>query len=178
MDIIGVQTNFEGDFSQRLPLNYVCYNAHRFVAGYWVGAITNTGGDVYTCANPSYSTAQGWTGAYQDNEIFQGTLSATNSGGFPTLNVNGRGAKPIFQFNCLQSQVHVSSAPSAGGQQLKFTFNAPTWTGPQLNGGASYAFTYTTSAGASGSMVLSGTNQITIDRKSTRLNSSHQIISY
>lgn len=143
MDLIGVQSSFECDFSQRIPASYISYNAtSNMRPGYLTtspsGAITNSGGDAYTCANPTSSS-----GSYVDGEIVQGILSATNTGGNPTLNVGARGAKPIFGYTGLEHNIfRISAAPASAGLNMVFTFSA-TW----LNGGTPYVFTYTTVSG-------------------------------
>lgn len=152
MDLSAVQASFEGDFAQRVPSTYLCYNATGVRPGYWTpsasGAITRAASDVYTCSDPSVSVWNGST--YIDNAIVQGVPSATNSAGTPTLNVGGHGAKPIF--NIVDGMPPfvlklTGGAPSPGVDVLQFTFTANSWTSPQLNGGAPYVFNYTTVAG-------------------------------
>jgi hypothetical protein len=96
MDLTAVQGSYEGDFVNRMPVSAMSYNKSRYVNGYYTGSLAWNAGDAYTCSNPSYSAAQGWTGAYQDGEIVQGQFSVTNVGGNPTLTVSGRPTAPIF----------------------------------------------------------------------------------
>lgn len=160
MDISGVQTNFEGDFSQRLTPSSQCWiSTNNYRQGYLTPsgsfAITNGGSDNYTCADPSVSTLSG--GVYIDNAIVQGIPSATNVGGNPTLAVGAGPAKPIFGFgNTWVSILQISSLPTSPGTDiLQFTFQA-TW----LNGNSPLVFNYTTSA--SDTTVVNLSNNLTI----------------
>ena len=153
MDLSGVQGNYEGDFSQRMPSTYLSYSAVRWVPGYWTGAITNGGSDVYTCADPSVST---WSGsAYIDNAIVQGAISATNTGGTPTLNVGGHGAKPIVNNSTDPIIFSISGPPASSGLTMQWHFSA-TW----LNGGSTYTFSYTTVSGDTGSIAALNGNLV------------------
>ena len=144
MDLSGVQANYEGDFSQRMPSTYLCYTAQRWCSGYWTGAITNSS-DAYTCSDPSVST---WSGsAYIDNAIVQGAISATNTGGTPTLNVGGHGAKPIVNTGANPIIFSISAPPASSGLTMQWHFSA-TW----LNGGTTYTFSYTTVSGDTASI--------------------------
>lgn len=139
MDLAGVQANYEVDFAQRRPATAMSYG-NWTPAGYWVGTITNTA-DALTCSNPSASGA----GAYVDGEIVMGYPSATNSTINPTLNVNSRGAKPIFRYNVGVPPIWIilSGPPTTPGTDvMQFTFSA-TW----LNGGTPYVVNYQTVAG-------------------------------
>jgi hypothetical protein len=146
MDLSGVQTSFESDFSQRIPATNVNYTQRSYRSGYWAGTITNTA-DAFTCSDPSVST---WNGSsYIDNAIVQGIPSATNTGGLPTLNVGGNGAKPVFNYSDSSPPfaIKVTSGAASSGLTLQFTFTQAAWTNPQLNGGSAYVFSYVTVAG-------------------------------
>lgn len=143
MDLTGVQGSLESDFDERIPSTYISYPTSNGMIrpDYYVGTITNGGSDAYTCSNPTHSGS----GAYVDQEIVQGTPSATNTAGTPTLNVNSRGAKPIYSFgNGVPPFILglTAGAPSPGTNVMKYTFSA-TW----FNGGTPYVFTYNTVAG-------------------------------
>lgn len=148
MDLIGVQASFECDFSQRISSTYVTYpqSGGSFRPGYWAGAgaVTNTA-DALTCSDPSVSV---WNGSsYIDNAIVQGTISATNAGGTPTLAVGGHAAKPIFNYADGTPVIILGltgGSPAPGTDVLQYTFSA-TW----LNGGTPYVFSYATIAGDS-----------------------------
>ena len=139
MDAAAVQGSYESDFSQRMLTSYLCYAPARYVSGYWVNNIISDGDDAYTCSNPPYSTSQGWTGDYVDGEFVQGKLSATNTGGNPTLNVNGRGQVPIYSPQMYPLIFRFSAAPANARITMQWVFSAP-W----LNGGSPYIFSYTT----------------------------------
>jgi hypothetical protein len=139
MDLTAVQGSYESDFSQRLSPSYLCYAPTRYVPSYWVNSITNGGDDAYACSNPPYSTSQGWTEGYVDGEFVQGKLSATNTGGNPTLNVNGRGPVPIYPPQMYPFIFRFSAAPASVGITMQWVFSAA-W----LNGGSPYTFSYTT----------------------------------
>ena len=131
MDLSGVQANYEGDFSQRMPSTYLCYAPQRWCPGYWTGAITHGGSDAYTCSDPSVSLAV-WSGsAYIDDAIVQGSVSVTNSGGLPTLNVGGHGAKPILGTGIDPIIFNISGPAASAGLTMQWQFSA-TW----LNGGS------------------------------------------
>jgi hypothetical protein len=147
MDLSGVQSSFECDFSQRIPVTALCYQSSfgNTRPGYWVGAITNGGSDNYTCSDPSVST---WNGSsYIDNAIVIGNPSATNAGGKPTLAVGGHPAKPVVYWTdgitpCILA---LSGPPTSPGTDvLQFTFQA-SW----LNSGTPYVFSYATVPGDS-----------------------------
>ena len=145
MDLSGVQSSFECDFSQRIPVTALCYQSAfgNYRPGYWAGTITNGGSDNYTCSDPSVST---WNGsAYIDNAIVIGNPSATNAGGKPTLAVGGHPAKPVVYWTdgitpCILA---LSGPPTSPGTDvLQFTFQA-SW----LNSGTPYVFSYATVPG-------------------------------
>jgi hypothetical protein len=77
---------------------------------YWVGALTNGGSSAFTCSNP---TASG-SGAYVDGEVVQGQLNAANTNVNPTINVNSRGAAPIFDQNATLQNLVISGSPTTG----------------------------------------------------------------
>lgn len=149
MDVVAVQASFESDFSQRTIVNQLCYTVGAYRPGYWIGAVTNGGSDDYICSDPSISV---WNGSsYIDNAIVQGLPSATNTGGVPTLNVGGHGAKPVFCLNSSSGSVDgapplivglTSGAPTPGTDVLSYSFQA-SW----LNGGVAVPFSYSTIAG-------------------------------
>jgi hypothetical protein len=145
MDVSGVQGSWDTDFTARVPSSYIDWPGGYFNTNYWVGTIHNAGSDVYTCSAPPLTN----TGPYHNGEIVQGTIDITNSGGTPTLNVNGRGAKKIIGYVYPQTTApfinNIPSAASAAGQTMQYTFTA-SW----LNGGTPYVFTYTTTASGHG----------------------------
>ena len=147
MDVTAVQGSYESDFSQRMPASYLCYFPARYISGYWVNDIINDGNDAYTCSNPPYSTSQGWTGDYVDGEFVQGQLSGTNTGGNPTLNVNGRGPVPIYPPQMYPCIFRFAAAPASAGIKMQWVFSA-SW----LNGGSPYTFSYTTETKDVGSL--------------------------
>lgn len=157
MDLVGVQSSFECDFSQRIPSTFVNYPSSSYRSGYWAGAITNTS-DVYTCSDPSVST---WNGSsYIDNAIVQGTASATNTTALPTLNVGGHGAKPIFNYGGNNGpapfQFQITAAPpSPGTDVMVFTFQA-SWLTGDTGLGTNLTFTYNTVAGDTTVSALNG----------------------
>jgi hypothetical protein len=144
MDVIGVQASAENDIAYRCPVNALSYNPARRIPAYQAtagaagtpGAITRTGSDVYTCPNPSASGV----GAYADGEIVQGTIDNASTGYAPTLNVGGRGAKPIG-LGQLNMWLSGSAVPTAL-QPITLRFSA-TW----LNSGSPYDFTFTPTGG-------------------------------
>ena len=135
MDITGVQASFENDFSRRVPATSICYPgpSGRFVPDYWVGTIKRGSDDAFACANPLASR----NGAYVDNEVVQGVFDLPNTGINPTLNVNGRGAKYIYDFDAKPRKMRFSGSIPLAGAKLIFRFAAP-W----LNGGAPYDVSY------------------------------------
>jgi hypothetical protein len=138
MDVIGAQTNFEGDFSQRMPVTFITYNALRFPSGYWTNTISWSAGDAYSCADPSVSV---WSGsAYIDNAVVQGFVDFNNIGPNPTLNVGGHGAKPIYNFTITTLTLKLwGNLPSAAGQTISISFQA-SW----LNSGTAVTVNYKT----------------------------------
>lgn len=157
MDVSGVQSSFEADFTQRIPASYINYSPGNYRPGYWTpstnGAITNIGSDAYTCADPSVSV---WSGSsYIDNANVQGIFSATNTAGNPTLNVGGHGAKPIYGTATEPFIFRFSGPPASAGLSMQWTFTAP-W----LNSGSPYVFTYTTVAGDTGSVAALNANLV------------------
>jgi hypothetical protein len=135
MDLTGVQASYENDFSRRVPATSLCYPgpSGRFVPDYWVGIIKHGADDAFTCANPPASRS----GSYVDNEVVQGTLDFPNTGLNPTLNVNGRGAKYIYDFAAQPRKMRFSGSIPLPGTKLIFRF-AAAW----LNGGAPYDVSY------------------------------------
>ncbi len=112
MDLTGVQASYENDFSRRVPASAIYYpgSSGRFVPDYWVGTIKRGADDAFTCPNPAASG----NGAYADNEVVQGIIDLPNTGINPTLNVNGRGAKYIYEFGLQPRKLRFSGAiPSA-----------------------------------------------------------------
>lgn len=158
MDMIGVQTNFEGDFSQRMRATSVSYAVNRFPLGYWTGNISWSAGDNYTCDDPGRVVSAGvtvaplnqgvsvWDAAnsrYFDGAIVQGNIDLSNLGPSPTLNVNGHGAKPIYDFVITQRVLKFwGRLPSTGGQTISVSFQA-SW----LNGNVPVQVDYITSTG-------------------------------
>jgi hypothetical protein len=138
MDVIGAQTNFEADFSQRMPVTYITYNALRFPPGYWTNKISWSAGDAYNCSDPSVSV---WSGSsYIDNAVVQGFVDLNNIGSTPTLNVGGHGAKPIYNFNITTLSLKLwGNLPSAAGQTISISFQA-SW----LNNGTPVTVNYRT----------------------------------
>jgi hypothetical protein len=135
MDLTAVQASYENKFSLRVPATAMCYPGPggRFVTDYWVGTIRRGADDSFTCANP---TASG-SGGYVDNEVVQGVIDVPNVGINPTLNVNGRGAKHIYDFGLQPFRLRFSGAIPLPGAKLTFRFVAP-W----LNDGAPYDISY------------------------------------
>jgi hypothetical protein len=135
MDLIGVQASYENGFDRRVPVSHMYYpgSSGRFVPDYWVGTMRRGPDDAYICSSP---TASG-SGAYVDNEVVQGIIDFPNTGTDPTLNVNGRGAKFIYDFVIQPRKIRFSGAVPASGTTLTFRFAAP-W----LNGGAPYDLSY------------------------------------
>lgn len=156
MDVSGVQGSYESDFANRMPVGALCYNTTNYTQPvYSVGTITNTS-DALTCSDPSQSV---WSGsAYIDNSIVQGAISASNTTANPTLNVGGHGAKPIFDFTTNPNIFRISAPPASAGLTMQWTFSAASWTSPQLNGGSTYTFSYTTVPGDTGSIAAFNAN--------------------
>lgn len=148
MDLIGTQQSVEYQFARRTTSSALSYSTQKQVQAYQVGAITWSTGDVYTCSNPSNSG----TGAYADNEIVQGVVSFANTGNFPTLNVNGRGAAPIFDGSGTRF-INLGGSVPANGTVIPFTF-AASW----LNGGSTLSFNYSVTSSDTSLAVL--TNNI------------------
>jgi len=136
MDMSGVQGSWETDFAARTLPSYITWpgSAGWFNSNYWVGTVHNSGSDAYTCSAPSLTN----TGAYHNGEVVQGTVDITNSGGTPTLNVNGRGAKKIIT-NGAPFDINFPNPAASAGQSMQYTFSA-SW----FNGNVPYVFTYTT----------------------------------
>jgi hypothetical protein len=143
MDFIGAQTNFESDFSQRMPATAISYSVLRFPLGYWAGNISWSSGDHYTCSDPSVTTWDSGNSAYFDNAVVQGVVDLNNLGTNPTLAVGGHPAKPIFNFIIQPLYYQLwGKLPSAAGQTIQLSFQA-SW----LNSGTAHVVTYTTVAG-------------------------------
>jgi hypothetical protein len=178
MDVIGVQGSYECDFANRIHAGYISYanSTNYFPTAYWAGAITNSGGDAYTCAGPPASDG----GTYADLEIVQGTLGATNATANPTLNVGGRGAAPIFDFTTNPNIFRIIAPAASAGLEMVWTFSA-SW----LNDGTPYVFTYTTVADDTTSVAsLNGNlvNALIADRilsaAQIRFGNSAQVVAY
>jgi hypothetical protein len=157
MDYSQVQGSWEADFTNRRPANYISWSAGS-MATYTTtssnAAITNTS-DAFTCSDATTSV---WSGsAYIDSAVIQGTIASANSTGNPTLNVGGHGAKPIFGQQGDPLFMPFTAAAASGGLAIQLTFNA-SW----LNGGSTYTFNYTTSAGATMTVSSSGSTAIAI----------------
>lgn len=136
MDISGVQGNYESDFTTaRIKSSFISWPATITNPNYWVGTLHNAGSDAYTCSAPSLTS----TGAYKHGETVSGNWDATNSTGYPTININGRGAKQIIPTGVGSFQLLMPNAAASGNQSMAYTFTA-TW----LNGGTPYVFTYLT----------------------------------
>jgi hypothetical protein len=135
MDASAVQASYENDFSRRVPATSAYYpgSGGRYVPDYWAGTIKRGVDDGYTCSNPTASTK----GGYIDNEVIQGVIDFPNTGNNPTLNVNGRGTKYIYDFTIQPQKLRFSGTVPAFGTTLVFRFNAP-W----LNGGENYDVSY------------------------------------
>jgi hypothetical protein len=135
MDLSGVQASYENDFSRRVTVNQLCYPgaSGRYVPDYWVGSIRRGANDAYDCSNPKASGG----GAYVDGEVVQGVMDAPNNGVNPTLSVNGRGAKYIYDFSISPRKIRFSGTVPALGTTLTFRFSAA-W----LNGGTPYDVSY------------------------------------
>lgn len=172
MDISGVQASFESDFSQRIPTTQQSWTAsggsgylrNGYLTPSSNAAITNGGGDAYTCADPSVTTLSG--GNYIDNAIVQGFPSATNTGGNPTLAVGTGPAKPIFGFgNTWTSIMLITVAPTTPGTDvLQFTFQA-SW----LNSGTPLTANYSTVAGDSNKTTLANNLQTFFNSSATNM---------
>jgi len=135
MDLTAVQASYEHDIARRVPASHMFYPGPggRFVPDYWAGTIKRGDDDAYTCPNPTASKS----GPYLDNETIQGTIDFPNTGLHPTLNVNGRGAKYIYDFAINPRRLRFSGAIPPPGTLLVFRFKAP-W----LNGGKTYDASY------------------------------------
>ncbi|WP_154072525.1 beta strand repeat-containing protein [Bradyrhizobium erythrophlei] len=144
MDTSGVQGSYECDFANRMPASYICYNTtNYFPLAYQVGTITNTS-DALTCADTSPVSVLS-SGAYVDSAIVQGTVSAVNATANPTLAVGTGPAAPIFDFTSNPNLLIISAPAASAGLTMQWTFSASGWTLPQLFGGSTYTFSYTTS---------------------------------
>lgn len=153
MDLIGQNLCWDNAFTDRVSKDSMFFpgSGGSYRQQYWVGTITNTGSDVYTCSAPPVTQ----TGAYKDGEIVQGVWSATNAAGFPTLNVNGRGAKKILTNTNGQYTILISGPAASAGLTMRFTLTASPW----LNGGSPLVLDYTTTAsGPFGSDLASAAN--------------------
>lgn len=135
MDLTAVQASYENDFARRVPVTSLFYpgSGGRYVPDYWVGTIKRGHEDAYTCLNPAASKM----GAYADNEVVQGVIDYPNTGINPTLDVNSRGAKFIYDFGIQPRKIRFSGKVPPPGTTLTFRFIAP-W----LNGGAPYDASY------------------------------------
>jgi len=123
MDLLACINSTATNYTYRPRPTNAVYGATGWVKDYWAGgsrasgAITNNGSDAYACTNP---TASGG-GAYVDGEVVQGQIVGANTTGFPTLNVNGRGAAPVYFGNAaLQSMIFTGRI--AIGDRLRLTF--------------------------------------------------------
>jgi hypothetical protein len=139
MDLIGVQASVENSINYRMPVHALSYQPDRRIPAYQAtsgaagtpGVITSGANDAYTCPNPAASGSD----VYVDGEIVQGNIDKTNTGYNPTLNVGGRGPKPIGSGNI---NIWFTGAKPSTGTVISFTVSA-SW----LNGGTPYDFTYT-----------------------------------
>ena len=139
LNLMGVINSLASDYTRRPALSTFTYNNDlvQFVPSYWT-TITRGGSDAYTCANPGASGS----GAYVDGEVVQGVVDNTNLTMTPTLNVGGRGAKPIFGNNA--ATVAVVGGTIASGHTINLIF-----TGSYIPG-SPYHLVYTTVAGDAG----------------------------
>ncbi len=112
------------------------YGSGRIERACWVGRMTQQSHDAYVCATPAGSTK----GAYPDGEIVQGYADLANSTASPMLNVNGRGAKPIFGTNIVPLLMTLTGTPTHG-DAINIVFNAS-----HINSGRPYVFSYTVDA--------------------------------
>lgn len=149
MDFQSVQHDRTSAYASRCLASNFSWGGYRTTPDYYGGTVLRTGTDVYTCSNP---TASGG-GAYQDGEVVYGQISGTNTGFNPTLNVGGRGAKPIMGTSVnagatTKNLFLTGTAPTVGSVQ---TFH---FSGAGLVG--TYSPTYTTLAGDTSLAALSG----------------------
>lgn len=119
MDATGLQGNWEQDWSARRSTSFIAWAAGTRNSNYYVGTITNSGSDAYTCSAPTITS----TGAYKNGEIIIGVMSGNHSTGLPTLNVNGRGAKRVIQAG-VNNDIVIPSPAGAAGQSMAYTFTA------------------------------------------------------
>jgi hypothetical protein len=151
MDMVGAQTNFESDFSQRMPVTYIGYNALRYPLGYWSGNVAWSASDNYTCSDPSgVSVWDSGNSIYFDNAVAQGLVNLNNLGSNPTLNIGGHGAKPIYNFGISLRTIKLwGPLPSAANQTITFTFTASWLAGLPGVVGTTRTLSYVTNTGAS-----------------------------
>jgi hypothetical protein len=133
MDMLAVINSTATSFRYRSRPSSMTFAAGRFEPAFWVGRLSHGQEDSYSCANP---TASG-DGAYSDGEIVQGYADLANQKTSPTLNVGGRGAKPIFGIAITPQLMTLSGAPSHG-DVVSIVFK-----GSHINGGSPYTFNYT-----------------------------------
>jgi hypothetical protein len=133
MDMLAVINSTATNFKYRPRSTAMTYGAGRIEPAYWVGQLTQGSNDAYACVNPNASGK----GAYVDGEIIQGYADLANSTATPTLNLGGRGAKPVFGVNVIPQLMTLTGTPTHG-DVISLVF-----TGSYLNGGNPYVFNYT-----------------------------------
>jgi hypothetical protein len=150
MDMVGVQTNFEADFSQRMPATYIGYAALRYPLGYWSGNVSWSSGDNYGCSDPSVTTWDSPNSVYFDNAVVQGLVNLNNIGTNPTLAIGAHPAKPIYNFGISIKTIKLwGPLPSAANQTITFTFTASWLSGLPGVVGTTRTLSYVTNTGAS-----------------------------
>jgi hypothetical protein len=138
MDMLAVINSTATNFKYRARPSAMNYGAGRIEPACWVGRLARDANDAYVCVKPSASGS----GAYLDGEIIQGYADLANSTATPTLNVGGRGSKPIFGIGIIPQLMTLTGTPTVG-DVISLTFTAS-----YLNGGNPYVFSYT--VGSSG----------------------------
>ena len=133
MDMLAVINSTATNFKYRARPSAMTYGAGRIEPAYWVGRLSPGADDAYACANP---TASG-KGVYVDGEIVQGYADIANSTATPTLNVGGRGAKPVFGIGVMPQLMTLTGTPTHG-DVISLIFTAS-----YINSGNPYVFSYT-----------------------------------
>ncbi len=129
MDAQGAQATYS-NYNFRARSTSLMYTLRHFFSAL-NGGTTAGSGDAFTATNPSASGG----GAYQDGETVQVVTNRANTTTFPTLNVGGRGAAPIFPVGMLPLSMPVSGSIT-NGDVISIVFGASYFSG------SSYTFTY------------------------------------
>jgi hypothetical protein len=136
MDMLAVINSTATNFRYRPRPTAMTYGAGRIEPAYWVGRLVQGANDAYACGNPAASGR----GAYLDGETIQGYADLANLTAAPTLNVGGRGAKPIFGIDVTPQLMTLTGTPTPG-DVISLVFTAS-----HINGGTPYVFQYTVNA--------------------------------